>query len=103
MKEIDHKYTGEIVCPHCGYVNSDSWENDNNGWEECPECEKPYSWERIVTIEYTTQKEKYEKCERCGKDEVLEKVHTQSKGTNFKMVCEECDDELHREFYNEIN
>lgn len=23
---IDHEYTQEIVCPYCGYTNSDSWD-----------------------------------------------------------------------------
>jgi len=26
MSEIDHKLTHQIVCPHCGYSDSDSYE-----------------------------------------------------------------------------
>lgn len=25
-REIDHEYTDEVVCPFCGYEESDSWE-----------------------------------------------------------------------------
>ncbi len=54
-KEIDTKYTREITCPHCGYVESDSYEF-NDGEYECGECGASYEVERIITVEYTTYK-----------------------------------------------
>jgi hypothetical protein len=54
--EIDHYYTSEIVCPHCGYVHHDSWEWGEDGEDECGECEERFSYRRIVTIEYSTEK-----------------------------------------------
>lgn len=56
--KIDHKYTDNIICPWCGHKNSDSWESDDNGEEECGECEQSYTYERIVTVEYSTSKVK---------------------------------------------
>jgi hypothetical protein len=26
MTDIDHEFTEDIVCPHCGHVHGDSWE-----------------------------------------------------------------------------
>jgi len=47
-KEIDCSYTDEIVCPHCGYEFSDSWENFQYNDEyiegiECEKCEKEFN------------------------------------------------------------
>lgn len=54
---FDHEYTDEVVCPHCGYEFSDSWEmGDNDDGMDCPDCEKTFSMERIVTCEYSTDK-----------------------------------------------
>lgn len=55
-KEIDHDFTDEIVCPHCGYEYQDSYEWHDYGEEDCIECEKSFSIERITTIQYTTRK-----------------------------------------------
>lgn len=56
MTTIDHEYTREITCPYCGHVPMDSWEWDDNGEEECSKCGNTYTFERIVTIEYSTAK-----------------------------------------------
>lgn len=61
MGEIDHEYTDEIVCPHCGYVHSDSWEwaDGEEGvfaGYECHSCDAPFSFSRHVTIAYSTEK-----------------------------------------------
>lgn len=101
MKHIDHEYTNEIVCPHCGEVFRDSWEFDDEGIYECWECHKPFSWVRTVTVEYSTEKETYRKCQRCGEDRVLKKVYNQSSKTNFKLACEECKRQLGREQWME--
>ena len=55
-KEIDHEYTDEIVCPHCGYQYRDSWEN-SEGTCDCEECHKSFSVERDVSVTYSTRKE----------------------------------------------
>lgn len=55
--EIDHEYTSEIVCPHCGYESGDSWEmDDNDGSMDCGECEKDFNYTRIIAINYSTSK-----------------------------------------------
>jgi protein-arginine kinase activator protein McsA len=58
-EDIDHEYTKEIVCPHCGYEYGDSWEygdGEDIGELECDNCYKPFYAERIITIDYSTQK-----------------------------------------------
>lgn len=48
------------VCPHCGYVDPDSWElgryqgEDDDGVAECPECGREYAWARRVSYTYET-------------------------------------------------
>ena len=49
-KDLDSKYTDEIVCPHCGYEHGDSWETiDENTGDgdkivfQCSECEKSFT------------------------------------------------------------
>lgn len=54
--EIDHEYTNEIVCPHCGYEYTDSWEMQD-GKRNCCECDKPFSVDRDVSVTYSTRKE----------------------------------------------
>jgi len=56
--KIDHKYTDNIICPWCGHKDRDSWESDDNGEEECGDCGKEFTYERIVTVEYCTSKKK---------------------------------------------
>ena len=58
-KIIDHEYTQEITCPHCGREWTDSWEvNADDGEEECSNCEEKYSWTRQVSVTYSTEKMK---------------------------------------------
>lgn len=46
-----------ITCPWCGYENPDSWEFDADyGDCECPSCGKPFLFERIVEITYTSKR-----------------------------------------------
>jgi len=56
--EINHRYTNEIVCPHCGYEQGDSWEADDAGEEFCQndDCAKPFNYERHVEVTYCTSK-----------------------------------------------
>lgn len=56
-KGFEHEYTQEVVCPYCGYEHSDSWEmSDDETDRECPDCEKIFDYERIVTCEYSSSK-----------------------------------------------
>jgi DNA-directed RNA polymerase subunit RPC12/RpoP len=67
-EEIDHEYTEEITCPHCGYAYHDSWEYgshsehheyDNMSDEmECEQCEKEFTWSRNVEVTYSSQPKK---------------------------------------------
>jgi DNA-directed RNA polymerase subunit RPC12/RpoP len=59
-KEIDHNFTKEVVCPHCGWKLRDSWELDDSGYLECEECEKEFFFERDITVRYCTGKIKKE-------------------------------------------
>lgn len=56
IREIDHEYTDEIVCPHCGYEHSDSWEYEEDGEEDCHECGKPFYSGRDLSVTYWTSK-----------------------------------------------
>lgn len=55
-EEIHHVYTDEIVCPNCGYEFVDSWEQDDEGILDCGECEKEFTFSRIITVDYSTAK-----------------------------------------------
>lgn len=48
--EIDHSYTDEAVCPHCGHDNGRDTDHDSTEYEEeCGSCEREYR----VTLEYS--------------------------------------------------
>jgi len=56
-EEIDHDYTEEITCPHCGYAMSDSWEMDSDGGtHDCGECGGEFRYSQDVTIRWSTEK-----------------------------------------------
>ena len=56
-KEIEHKNTYEIVCPHCGHKHADSWEQEPDEADmDCGRCEKEFNYNRTVTVDYTTYK-----------------------------------------------
>ena len=55
-----HHYTSDIVCPHCGYVDQDSWEvgrgeEGDIGEQDCGRCEKPFSAQRHISVSYSTE------------------------------------------------
>ncbi|MFV0411447.1 MAG: hypothetical protein ACK5LJ_17645 [Paracoccus sp. (in: a-proteobacteria)] len=57
VSEIDHEFTDEIVCPHCGYEYPASWEFTLDVDEEtCAECGGQFSYERITSTYYNTEK-----------------------------------------------
>jgi len=51
------EYERELTCPHCGYVDRDSWElpDDECGEHDCPHCGVPYLWTRHVSISWSTR------------------------------------------------
>ncbi|MND76073.1 hypothetical protein D3C80_677100 [compost metagenome] len=56
-KEIDHEYTHEIICPHCGIEHGDSWEiNEDYGDMECMDCGEAFYFSRNVEVTYSTKK-----------------------------------------------
>lgn len=61
-EEIDCSGTEEIVCPHCGYEHSDSWDmwgtdcNNNEEEMKCHSCEMTFGCERDFTVDYTSSK-----------------------------------------------
>lgn len=56
MESIEHDFTDEIICPHCGEEWSDSWELDDGGVLECYACEEEFTYNRNITIDYSTNK-----------------------------------------------
>lgn len=53
--EIEHEHTLEVVCPNCGYEYSDSWEMQDEGDEICDECGCKFSYERDISVSYSTK------------------------------------------------
>jgi hypothetical protein len=51
----DTEHTSQIVCPHCGYVSSDSWEM-SEGEQRCNDCDLDYEVSRYTDVTYTTVK-----------------------------------------------
>lgn len=56
MSEINHHHTEEVVCPHCGHVESDSAEYSDSADTKCDECGKRFHIERDITVTYSTEK-----------------------------------------------
>jgi hypothetical protein len=57
MEEFDTIFTAEIVCPHCGKENGDSWElRRDSGKTTCGWCDEEMQYERNVEVTYSTSK-----------------------------------------------
>lgn len=51
----DRDCENEMTCPYCGYKDIDSWElQDSDDEHECGRCGATISYERIVTVEYSS-------------------------------------------------
>jgi len=51
----DNDYENNLTCPFCGYQDDDSWElSDSEDDHECSRCSATISYERVVTVEYTS-------------------------------------------------
>jgi hypothetical protein len=55
-KPFETQYTQEIVCPHCGYEFSDSWEIGDYELLSCPSCWNEFCLYRWVEVTYCTAK-----------------------------------------------
>lgn len=56
--ENEQWHQDEITCPWCGYVETDSWEFDDEYDDEyeCLNCGKPFILEKLVEITYTSKR-----------------------------------------------
>lgn len=53
--DLDCLLNDSCVCPYCGSEDDASWELiGESGETDCGSCGRPYSYERIVSVEYTT-------------------------------------------------
>lgn len=51
----DKDYENNLICPYCGYENTDSWELPDDDEEyECGRCGAIISYERVITVEYNS-------------------------------------------------
>lgn len=90
---IDHRYTDNVVCPWCGYIDINSWEfksdDDDLGLIECGECGKEFYATRHVSVNYSTKKARYGTCLSCGKEDmVIESWH--SGFGKYENLCLRC-------------
>ena len=55
---FDCKHNDEIVCPHCGYEFTDSWDcmSGDSGNLDCDDCGKEFFCEATNTRTYSTCK-----------------------------------------------
>ena len=56
---IEHEYTQEPICPHCGKQDVNAWELEFDGLDgdcedSCGYCGGDYTVHRHVSIHYTT-------------------------------------------------
>ena len=93
MSKVNHKFTDEIVCPHCGDKWSDSWEvsprDEEIGLQECENCEKSFYAHRHIEVTYSTQKANYGTCKGCQTENVVIENYISSIG-NYHDLCVEC-------------
>jgi len=50
-----NEFEQHIICPYCGHVDYDSFERSDEDTVECPVCGGTIHYERVVTVEYTTE------------------------------------------------
>ena len=59
MSEFDTDGTDNIICPHCGYEDHDSWESGGGAdefEENCERCGGVMRVTRHYTISYSSEK-----------------------------------------------
>lgn len=110
-KEIDCKFTDDIVCPYCGYTFTDSYELADDETVTChgDGCEKKFSLETQRSTTYSTSKinckvkghahqfgeptvdsTTQETCDRWNAEGFLGKRWTPH--DTWKRACQACDD-----------
>jgi DNA-directed RNA polymerase subunit RPC12/RpoP len=57
-EEIDSEYEKEMICPYCGYENTDSFEfiDEGEGVRICGRCGRDFEFTVNVSITYSTKK-----------------------------------------------
>ena len=55
LEPEDRDYESNMACPYCGYEDDVSWElGDSDEEHECGRCGAVMSFERVVTVEYSS-------------------------------------------------
>lgn len=55
FEPVDKNFESNLICPYCGYEDKDSWELSDNDEEHCcGRCGAVLSYERVVTVEYSS-------------------------------------------------
>ena len=49
------EFEPNIICPYCGNIDRDSFERSDEDTTECQVCGGTIHYQRIVTVEYTTE------------------------------------------------
>jgi len=58
--DFNTHYTSNIICPHCGYEDKDSWEVDfgpgldGDTTVYCGRCEEEFNVSRNIEVSYTS-------------------------------------------------
>lgn len=55
-EEIDHDFTSEVVCPHCGHIHGDSCELPDSDDMYCANCGEEFHFTREIEVTYSTYK-----------------------------------------------
>ena len=79
------EYQDEIICPHCGYKHSDSWEmapDDECGTATCSDCGKDFSITVNRSVSYSSS------CGDSWKD--CELVSQPSEAHPDYLICKKC-------------
>lgn len=55
-ERINHDYTSEPICPHCGRAVRDAWElGESTDEHECGGCERLFSISRHIEVTWCTE------------------------------------------------
>ena len=90
-KLIDCNNRSNIVCPHCGYEERNSWELREADFGEIMKCEDCGEWfipEREVIINYSTSKAKMGECKHCKQHSPLTSIN--SSVGKYDDLCPDC-------------
>lgn len=55
----EHRYTHDLICPHCNRAQSDAWEwPDRDDDAVCGHCDEVFSYERNIEVTYSSEKKR---------------------------------------------